>query len=194
MDIQQRLERLELENRRLRFSGLFVLTLGLLAWTLSTVPQAEGQARSRTISTQQLDILDNDGEVVFRLRGATAGGALIVKDNEGRARMFIGVTPDGPGVVMNDSAGNPRVALELSETAGPSLTLQGLNSDTLAKLVVANEGGMLLTSNAEGRPSGFPRSAFQPEEGPGGPPPIPDGGRIATDEDDEPAEEDDDAS
>ena len=140
-----RLERLDRDNRRLRWAVHATLAItGLVLLGAQAEPRAvppiveatafhlldaDGRVRSRlgfSFNGQpQLTIMDDDGKPRVRLE-VQEGGAprLTLNDADGKARAAFQVSDDGaPSVVLSDPAGTPRARLSLALNSGPNLTL-----------------------------------------------------------------------
>lgn len=98
--VVDRLERLERENRRLRWGGLFVLgLLGILCVTGLTLDDP-------VIGAEAFTLLDTRGEPrgVFAL--VNEEPTLAFFDTQGRVRAGVSLVEDSPRIVLYDEGGN----------------------------------------------------------------------------------------
>ncbi len=103
MDLQQRVERLECENRRLKLVGgcLLVLVVSAIAWQLSinhpkpATAEAFKVTKFDVIEARTLKIVGDDGNT---LAGLT-GGLFFIANKNNKGAVSITITKDGDGVI-----------------------------------------------------------------------------------------------
>jgi hypothetical protein len=143
--IQERLDRLERQNRRLKQSALAALVLATALATIYATQRVPQQ-----ITAHEFDIVDSNGQVRVRMN---TGLGLTLYDKEGHSRAALALTPDGwPAIMLMDTEGWPRA--EMTYISGsPSISL------TRAKGQGPGSVFMELT------PSGAPRIALNDPQG-----------------------------
>jgi hypothetical protein len=134
-----RLEKVERENRRLKFVGaavLFVAAAGLVM----------GQAwpTSRTVEAEAFVLRDASGPARAAWHPSPGGGAALTFfdfDQAGKPRAQVRVERDGtPGLLLFDQAGNGRAMLRADRDGSPHLTLTDQAAQTRAVLRVEGNG------------------------------------------------------
>ena len=152
LEIARRLERLRLENYRLRTVGVSLL-LGVVAVIL--MGQATSKSIANLLEARRFVLRDSRGIERASL-GIEADGrvAFFILDHAGRKRVALGVTGDdgAPAVVLSDQKGNIRASLWLESDGTPALGLgDGTISNRAVNLQVAPDGPSLsLATRAEG--------------------------------------------
>lgn len=118
----ERLARLERENRRMRIAGALILIafVGIFLLGQATEPKVPGR-----VSTRQLDIVDKDGNVRISIGSDDAGYAAInLVDKQGKDRGSFGMDPDGtPAVVIGDAVGKLRADFGTDRDGAPMMRL-----------------------------------------------------------------------
>ena len=145
-DVAKRLERLEKQNRKLKYAGAAALVLVsavLLMGQAAPVPE--------TIEARQFIVRDADGKARAVLGVTEAGGSLGLCDADGNARALLGVTETGPTLWLHDADGTTRALLVAAE-AGAVLGLHDPNGTLRAVLTIVKEGPGLLLYDADGKP------------------------------------------
>jgi hypothetical protein len=128
----ERVEKLEKDARfravRLRSHGFVIATIMLLIVSYVLLPRLSERRHPKTISTRNL----------------------VVEDQEGNLRGFLGVFHDGePHLTLNDDEGNPRVVLDVSEKGDGRLSIY----DAKGKLVDTVPGSGEYILGIEDKPS-----------------------------------------
>lgn len=150
--VEQRLDQLERENRRLKLAGIVVVVLGgaALLWALS-------QLVGRTVEARRFILRDSGGEkraeITIGSEGkaglwlydktgkfratftVTATGApdIILYDENGRNRAEFGLLPDNsPGIALSEPGGIASVGILVTQDGLPHFTL----TDKTGKLLV----------------------------------------------------------
>ena len=117
MKLEDRVERLELEHRRLKATGVVaVLAVGLVF----LMGQAAGVPEE--IKARRFSVVDANGMSRAILKVTTDGPGLILYDATSKARAGLVVLPDGPELALFDANSNARAVLNVT-TDGPALDL-----------------------------------------------------------------------
>jgi hypothetical protein len=161
MDTEERLEKLErellAEKRRNRWL-LAAVGLGLvgvaLAWTLATITstaQAQGaNIGPKVIRATQLILEDETGKPRAWLGVSKDGPMLTLVDENGKPRAMLSVRKDGPALLLDDETGKLRAALGVLKS-GPGLEMLDENGKQRAVLSVSKDGPKLHLSDANGK-------------------------------------------
>jgi hypothetical protein len=124
VDVLERLDRLEKQNRRLKSAAaLFVILTSCLI-----LMSAAGH-KGRTIEARQI----------------------VLKDDEGNTRAVLGMRSAGPGLTLYDSGGDKAQALLAVLQTGPVLGLYDADGNTRVLLGVTPKGATLTFNDAEGK-------------------------------------------
>ncbi len=121
--IEQRVVKLEKQNRRLKFgmAGLAVL-FGYLA--LGDVLPESVIVQQTLMESKELKLLDNDGQPRLFLRMFSRVPVLQLLDQTGKPRMSLGLRfDDSPFIDLSDKSGRTRATLEMTSDDKPSLQL-----------------------------------------------------------------------
>jgi hypothetical protein len=124
VDILERLERLEKQNRRLKSAAaLFMI------FTSSLVLMSAAGHKGRTIEARQI----------------------VLKDDEGNTRAILGMRSAGPGLTLYDANGDKVQALLAVLQTGPVLGLYDASGTTRVLLGATPKGATLTFNDAEGK-------------------------------------------
>ncbi|NLF40363.1 hypothetical protein GX586_13040 [bacterium] len=123
-----------------------VIALGVIA-AVTTKPAQEGSPQSMTL--RELNIVDDQGRTRIVMKVTDAGPRIALRDEQNRARAFIGCTgPAAPGkpsyweMNLCDANGNPRVLCALQESgAGASLQVRDNTGATRFLTAFTDQGG-----------------------------------------------------
>jgi hypothetical protein len=149
--LANRMERLEKQNRRLKFMGILLLALGIIMGSLgialsSNTPLYPPFFRAKMIVAEELNIVDKDSNIVAKLgikdkTNATIGGQKVVGAG--------GVT-----LLLSDKSNNKSISIGFSLGAA-SITLYDENSKTgnvdTAILFIVSGGQPLLSFMKNGQ-------------------------------------------
>lgn len=117
--IERRVARLERENRFLKGAGLAVLVAGgsILAMSFGGGDAGEGgMGQFKQVDTGHLVLRDNDGQMRAWLGIAEGGPRIVFFDASGQQRMGVGMTRQGePALGIFDVGQNPRVVIGMME-------------------------------------------------------------------------------
>jgi hypothetical protein len=124
VDVLERLERLEKQNRRLKSAAaLFII------FTSSLVLMSAAGHKGRTVEARQV----------------------VLKDDEGNTRAILGMRSAGPGITLYDANGDKVQALLTVLQTGPVLGLYDADGTTRVLLGVTPKGATLTFNDAEGK-------------------------------------------
>lgn len=149
--LEQRVARLERQNRRLKQAGAAALILA------GVVVLTGGQrgAQDRPAGPEQWAVRDGQGTERAVLGMTADGPALRLRDAGGKDRLWLGVVKDVPGLVLYDAQGRRRASL----SSGPRalrLTIYDDARQRQAWLVMSPTSlGLHLTGTKEARHAGL---------------------------------------
>jgi hypothetical protein len=124
VDVLERLERLEKQNRRLKSAAaLFMI------FTCSLVLMSAAGHKGRTVEARQV----------------------VLKDDEGNTRAILGMRSAGPGLTLYDANGDKVQALLAVLQTGPVLGLYDADGTTRVLLGVTPKGVTLTFNDTEGK-------------------------------------------
>jgi hypothetical protein len=154
--IEERLEKLERQNRRMKLAGLGAV---VIAGAFVLMGQASGPGSDwKTVSggppevrAKSFVLVDANGETRARLymSAPAKGPELDLLDAKGNPRVELAVTSNGPALQLNDASGNPRAELGAAPN-GPGLILYDANGKLRAELAAAPNGPGLILGDANG--------------------------------------------
>ena len=127
--IQERMERIEKQNRRLK-SYMIVLVLSLLAFAVMGAKAGTQDGHFRQIIAEGISIVDGAGQELMLIGFAKDEGTGIkILNKAGKRIMSLGIAADegGSGIMVADKEGRPRIGLGVE--------------GSLPSLAVANEKG-----------------------------------------------------
>ena len=156
MTIEERLSRLERENRRLRAVAgalIFVLTagLGLGMAMLACNSSHPLVAPSDVLRAKRLEIVNEKGTPVVVLQADSRGyGRFVTSDDAGTQLVQLASTDDGGTVAVTNRRGQIRAALGITKQDAGSVFTFGTNNDRLLAMGVAGSGLGALFSNLPG--------------------------------------------
>jgi hypothetical protein len=147
--IEQRLRKLERQNRRLKLSGIAGL---LIVGTFVVMGQASWQGMPAAVKARSLVLVDANGATRARLFMSTIAGGpeLDLYDENGKSRVMLAETANGPALVFFDEKQSSKVILNWSPFVGPELDLFGTGGKGKATLDVAAGGPQLFLNDASG--------------------------------------------
>jgi len=135
--VEQRLEQLERENRRLKLAGMIVVVLGgaTLLWIL-------GQLVGRTVEARRFILRDSGGEKRAEIAIGSEGMAgLWLYDKNGKFRATLTVTGAGtPDLVLYDENGRNRAEFGLLPDSSPGLALSEQGGVASVGILVTQDG------------------------------------------------------
>ena len=147
--IELRLERLELENRRLRRLVLFVGLAAALLFAVASVTKVQAQATptagAGTAQVQELDLIDSSGNVRAILSATDQGPLLAFLDAHGGTQMEL----DPSSVTYWDGKGGIRAQFGLSSTGTPYLSMSDANGNLQSILMEQPDGTDALAFRAK---------------------------------------------
>jgi hypothetical protein len=122
--LQERMERIEKQNRRLK-SFMVVLVLPLLALAVMGAKAGTQDGHFRQIIAEGLTIVDGAGQELMRIGfSKDEGTGMKILNKAGKEVLGIGITADeaGSGILVADKEGRPRIGLGMDEGL-PSLVV-----------------------------------------------------------------------
>ncbi len=135
--VEQRLARLEGENRRLTLMGVVALVLGgaALLWGLV-------QMTSKTVEARAFILRDSTGGKRAEIAVSAEGlGGLWLYDKTGKFRATFTVSPaGGPGIVFYDDSGRNRAEYALLPDNSPGIALSEEGGIASVGIIVARDG------------------------------------------------------
>ncbi|GEM_PF-1943222 len=132
--IRRRLERVERQNRWMRLGFLLLLLLGGYAVS-DRFDLDQVIVRQTLIESQELKLIDNDGNARLFLRMYSRVPVLQVLDATGRPRMSLGLRfDDTPFIDLSDGKGRTRATFEMTEEDTPAMRLMDENGNTTFRI------------------------------------------------------------
>jgi hypothetical protein len=134
--LQERIERLEKQNRRWK-SYMAVLASSLVALGVMGATVATQDGHFRQITTERVSIVDSTGHEFILIGSGPEGIGMRILDKAGKRVMSLGLAADeeGSGILVADRDGRPRVGLG-TDKGMPSLAMV----DEKGKKVIAIGG------------------------------------------------------
>ena len=121
--IRRRLERVERQNRWMRLGFLLLLLLGGFAIS-DKLDLDQAIVRQTLIESQELKLLDNDGNPRLFVRMYSKVPVLQILDTTGKPRMSLGLRfDDTPFIDLSDGSGRTRATFEMTEDDAPAMRL-----------------------------------------------------------------------
>ncbi len=150
MTVEERIERLERQNRRMKVA-VSALVVALVGGVLLTGPlsprQAKAQAAAtpRIVEAREFRVVDAKGRERASLKTHKAGSGLVFYDENGKLRAMLCTTKDGSNLVLADENGKVRVSADARKDdqdskydGGPTLQLYNESHNTRLMLTVHN--------------------------------------------------------
>ncbi len=132
--IRRRLERVERQNRWMRLGFLLLLLLGGYAVS-DQLNLDQVIVRQTLIESQELKLIDNDGNARLFLRMYSRVPVLQVLDATGKPRMSLGLRfDDTPFIDLSDGKGRTRATFEMTEEDTPAMRLMDENGNTTFRI------------------------------------------------------------
>lgn len=121
--IRRRLERVERQNRWMRVGFLTLVLLGGYAVS-DKFDLDQVMVRQTLLESQELKLLDNDGNARLFVRMYSKVPVLQVLDATGKPRMSLGLRfDDTPFIDLSDGQGRTRATFEMTEEDAPAMRL-----------------------------------------------------------------------
>ncbi|HYJ33633.1 MAG TPA: hypothetical protein VE326_10480 [Candidatus Binatia bacterium] len=115
--LEQRIGRLERQNRRYRLGGAILVLASAAALCIGM------SAPRKTLETDLLLIKDANGTTRMILGMADDGPAITMLDEKGKLRANIGVTAKGPEFDFLDASETPRLSMSIDDKQVPRVNL-----------------------------------------------------------------------
>ncbi|MEA2116745.1 MAG: hypothetical protein U9P36_15385 [Thermodesulfobacteriota bacterium] len=150
--IQERLDRIEKQNKRLK---RYVVMFSLLFVPLFLMGAKQGlqDAEFGQISAQGLTIRDGSGKQLINIGTNREGGiGIAIYNQTGQRVLTLGVPADGKGngIMVSDAEGKPRIGMGMDK-GQPGIALVGENGSKLLAMggSVKDGYGMLISDSKE---------------------------------------------
>ena len=143
--IEERLGKLERQNRRMKLAGLGAV---VIAGAFALMGQA-GRVHPSTITATGFVLVDAQGRERAKLEMYKGVPMLILYDAKGKPRAGLGVFSDGPKLGLYDANGKVRAALA-AFSDGPGLGLYDAKGKLSAMLAASPDGPWLELTGANG--------------------------------------------
>ena len=132
--IRRRLERVERQNRWMRLAFLGLLLLGGFAVS-DKLNLDQAIVRQTLFESQELKLLDNDGNARLFVRMYSRVPVLQVLDAQGKPRMSLGLRfDDTPFIDLSDGQGRTRATFEMTEDDSPAMRLMDEAGNTTFRI------------------------------------------------------------
>lgn len=132
--IRRRLERVERQNRWMRLGFLLLLLLGGYAVS-DKIDLDQVVVRQTLLESQELKLLDNDGNARLFVRMYSRVPVLQVLDSAGKPRMSLGLRfDDTPFIDLSDGQGRTRATFEMTEEDAPAMRLMDESGKTTFRI------------------------------------------------------------
>ena len=128
LNIVERLEKVERQNRRMKQAGVAILVCCIAALVMG-----QASPNSRILDAEELIIRDKAGNIRAMLSVSEKGPSLYLSGAKGNPLVMLSVSEKGPSLYLSDANGKLRVSLSVSGK-GPSLNLYGANMERRAVL------------------------------------------------------------
>lgn len=151
LSIEERLDRLERGNRRLKILAGAVIVLaggGLLLAAASGV-RAQTPAWRRTVEAEKFVLRDASGKPLAMMDATNEEPTLTLADASGKPRAILGVDADGASLDLWDASGKPSASLGMLKD-GPGLVLYDANGNMRAFLDGESDGPSLTLRDSGG--------------------------------------------
>jgi hypothetical protein len=151
--IEERLEKLERQNRRMKLAGLGAV---VIAGAFVLMGQASGPRTPPEVRAKSFVLVDANGETRARLYMSASGKGpeLDLLDAKGNPRVVLGANSEGPWLALYDANGKPRAWLIVTSD-GPRLDLTSADGKSSAGLVASSDGPGLDLNGADGKSSAW---------------------------------------
>jgi hypothetical protein len=153
MEIEERMKRLESNNRLLAF-GIFALLAAVS--TLVTVvvvrvwPDYETAQSGKIVRASEFRVVDEQGNDVVRLAKSENGdGYISIYDSKGTKLVSINAIESG-GRILTHGRDGERLAIMASGETGGLVATTGANGTKGVALVILDHGGMVATYDSKG--------------------------------------------
>jgi hypothetical protein len=132
--IRRRLERVERQNRWMRLGFLLLLLLGGFAIS-DKLDLDQAIVRQTLLESQELKLLDNDGNPRLFVRMYSKVPVLQIMDTTGKPRMSLGLRfDDTPFIDLSDARGRTRATFEMTEDDAPAMRLMDETGKTTFRI------------------------------------------------------------
>ena len=163
MTIEERIERVEKQNRRLKWAmtATSVVVAAVLVGVIVAVVFAVRQPAPPTalavadvIQAKEFQVVDDVGSAVVTLRSWKLGGRIETRNHQGKRLFSVAAADDGSGTLSTYNAeGKELVSLGSTDEGHGALSTRSAEGKELVSLTAmeGGSGGALTTYNAEGK-------------------------------------------
>ena len=148
--INERLARLERQNRTLKRIGASALAVLGAALLLGQAATPSRQSSGRTVEAERFVLLDRNGKPSAMLGLLEGGSGLILVDDKGINRCRLSLNKDGPALTLCDEASMPRVAVTMVKDKG-AVSLADEKGRILVSLSLSEKGPDLIFRDDDGK-------------------------------------------
>jgi hypothetical protein len=157
MTLEDRIEKLERQNRRLRWTVTGFVGLGVAALIMgqAAAPSAEDLEKVDVVRARRVEVVDKDGRPVVSIGlTATGTGMITTMDGRGRKAVMLGATANGEGVVATmNRKGEELVKLGATTTGEGVITTSDGKGHKLIEIGVTTKNEpKIYTFNEKGEP------------------------------------------
>lgn len=142
MTLEQRVRHLEIRCRQL--TGVLIGTMAVT--TVIVLAGAAPNSDKPNVRSQQLEIVDGDGNVRIRLGKADEGYGVVVYDENGRHRATLTDAPRGAVMSVSKNGGDIRL-MAMEESAG--LSVRDNKGKARAVVLVTNDKSQIVLKNQQ---------------------------------------------
>ena len=136
IELEQRVARLERTTR-----VLSVILLGVVGFAGARAVTA-AREDVETVRAGRFELIDATGTVRGELTMGDKGPALLLHDEQGRERVFLGHTDEDTALYIKDEAGTTRVGVAQFAHGGGGFALHGPDSKGAAVLYLKGSGSL----------------------------------------------------
>jgi len=144
--IEQRLEKLERQNRRMKLAGVGAL---VIAAAFLLMGQASGTRTQDEVRARSFVLVDAQGKQRATLDMYTDQPRLALSDTNGKIRVALAISQGGPALALVDANGKATASLFVTPD-GPLLDMLGANSMQAVTLEIPAHGPEFKMNDANG--------------------------------------------
>ncbi len=149
MTHQQRLERLEKQNKRIKWAAVGI---GAVFLCMVTSGQSKPQQIPRVIRAHAFEVVNEKGMVVAKLEASDQGGLIYTKNDLGHTVFAMGTDTVGNGTFYTlNRYGRKLIRLGTNGTGNGAIAINNYSGQPVLRLIVDENGGGIGLSNKEGK-------------------------------------------
>jgi hypothetical protein len=159
MTIEQRMERLERQNRHLRWMVGGMLGLAVTGLVLGAAASSGGDEIPNVLRAHRVEVITPDGKPAVVLGMTTNdAGTVSTMDSKGNKLVTLGVTTNGEGTVTTQNDKGKDLVRVAATTSGEGVVItHNGRSDKLIELGVTTKGEpKIYAYKADGSPKAWP--------------------------------------